>query len=270
MAGAHQRSRDARLLLETAPRLTELARTAPHVARHEPGRGHPDRDQQRSRDDEETQHRVPDPPRGLAEMRAERVGERHGRAIDALDLVEQRTDQRRVGIRLDQHVDALTDALEGHDLLVGRCPDVDGARHVRHAPEVHEERDQPRDVVGVDAALQESCSCRVEIGLGPVERETCAPVAERDRHRRAERLPVERVMRRRIALQAMDGGLLSFDHSPSPPTYARTADSTAISAAASRTRVDTIATKIATTGTSFPSSGRKRSRRRSAPSAMGA
>ena len=66
-------------------------------------------------------------------------------------------------------------------------------------------------------------------------------------------------MRRRIALQAMDGGLLSLrpqpfaadvrpycrQHRPSP-------------AAASRTRVDTIATKIATTGTSFPFEREKR------------
>ena len=179
VAGAHQRS-TRRASSRDGAATHRASGTAPHVARHEQDAATPIAT---SSAPATTKRRsiVYRTHRGLAEVRAERVDERHGRAIDALDLVEQGRISAGSASGLDQHVDALTDALEA-DLLVGRCPTIDGARHVRHARKCTKSAISPRRRRG-GCGPAGTCSCRVEIG--PVERETYAPVAERDRHRRA-------------------------------------------------------------------------------------
>src|SRR5262249_17130811 len=89
-------------------------------------------------------------------------------------------------------------------------PDRDCSAHVAYVPEVPEERRHPRDVVGMNAAAEESLADDLGVWARLLELEACLAVPERNIDRAPVEFEIVFAVRCRIAREVVDARLLRF------------------------------------------------------------
>ncbi len=100
------------------------------------------------------------------------------------------------------------ESLELADQPIALCPERDRAGHVAHVPEVPEQRCHLRDVIGMDAAAQESLADDLEVRVRLLELEARLAVTERNIDRPPVELEILFVVRCRVASEVVDARLL--------------------------------------------------------------
>src|SRR5262249_29742016 len=149
---------------------------------------HADHHEQQARDVDRASHPGTSPPGAFAEVLRKTAFQRRELGVDPSDVLEDGL--HPFGLRLsrgDLGVELTGESLELTHQAIAFRPDRDCSAHVAYVPEVPEERRHPRDVVGMNAAAEESLADDLGVWARLLELEACLAVPERN----IDRAPVE-------------------------------------------------------------------------------